>query len=283
MSRLRAQTGVAMTELLVAMSLAAVVLGATLSPLDSFWTTTRRNERQNSAQDRARIALDRMARELRNIAAATHAVERAEDDDLAFQTVDASTTPSGQNAQNVQRVRYCLDSSQRIWMQRQTWTTSQPPGLPSSSACPHASWGTEAVAFESVTNGNRDVWTYDSADPHAVGRIRVDLYVDQDTGEPPAETHLKTGVFLRNHNEPPSASFTASLTGNRHVLLNAYGSSDPEGGTLSYRWFDGTTQIGTGVTFDYESPTTGSHTFKLQVTDPSGLMTESAPQVVNVT
>jgi type II secretory pathway pseudopilin PulG len=283
MSRLRSERGVAMTELLVAMSLAAVVLGAVLSPLDSLWTTTRRNERQNSAQDRARIALDRMARELRNVAALTQAVERAEEDDLAFQTVDASSAPSGQNAQNIQRVRYCLDGSQRIWMQRQTWTTSQPPALPTSSACPHSSWGTETVAFESVTNGNRSVWSYDSADPHAVSRIRVELYVDADTGEAPAESHLRTGVFLRNQNEAPVASFTASLTGNRHVLLNAYGSSDPEGGTLSYRWFDGTTQIGTGVTLDYESPTTGSHTFKLQVTDPSGLTTESAPQVVNVT
>ncbi len=183
------------------------------------------------------------------------------------------------------RARYCLNNSNTsngvLWRQIQTWTTSTPPAVPSTSSCPDAAWPSQTMTTRYVTNNARAVWSYNSSTLTDITWVHTDLYIDVNPNARPSESRLASGVYLRNQNKAPTASFTAAATGNRHVQLNATGSSDPEGAVLTYTWFDGTTQIGTGQTCDCVALATGNRTLKLQVTDQSDLSGESS-QTVNV-
>jgi hypothetical protein len=65
-------------------------------------------------------------------------------------------------------------------------------------------------------------------------------------------------------------------------LLNASGSSDPDGDALIYKWYDGGTLIGEGALIDYVAPSAGDRALSVSVTDPAGLTTVSPTQTVNV-
>jgi type II secretory pathway pseudopilin PulG len=284
------QTGVTLIELLVVIGMLIVVLSATFAAFNSFGNAASINFAQNQAQSAARTAVDRMARELRNTSSPglpNAPVERAQSYDLVFQTVDPTGAGGGSNSRSVERVRYCLDSSSDLWKQVQTWTTATPPSLPAASGCPDSSYGTQARIVEYVVNKangqNRPAFTYDGSTAAQVTEVTVELYTDTSLTRPPGAQRLSTTIFLRNENRSPTATFTATLTGNKHVLLNASASADPDGDDLTYIWYDGSTQIGTGVLFDYAAGTTGNHTLSVQVTDPAGLSTTSATQTVNVT
>jgi type II secretory pathway pseudopilin PulG len=290
LSRVRSEAGVTLPELLIGTSMLVVVMLATFASLDGFSVATRANFSQNQAQSAARTAVDRMARELRgtgNPGLPTSPIERASQDDLVFQTVDPSGPGGGSNSTSVERVRYCLDSSLKLWKQVQTWTSATAPTLPTATACPHTSYGSQFMASDYVVNEasgqNRPVFSYDSGTAANVTAVTVDLYTDTNLNSAPGEQRLNTTVFLRNRSQPPVASFTATPTGSQHVLLNASASSDPDGDDLTYTWYDGSTQIGTGVIFDYASPTTGSHNLSVTVTDPAGLSNSAPVQAVNVT
>ncbi len=124
--------------------------------------------------------------------------------------------------------------------------------------------------------------------------MHIQLFVDVDPTQPPAETRISSGVFLRNQNQAPSAAFSITTAGTRRFLMNAANSSDPEGRTLAYYWFLGTSPsytnviasgtcnasdecINTGVLNDYSLPATasGSQVFTLLVKDPGGLTSTS--------
>jgi type II secretory pathway component PulJ len=290
LSRVRSESGVTLPELLVATSMLVIVLLATFAALDSFGVATRANFSQNQAQSVARTAIDRMARELRNTGnpgLQTSPIERATQNDLVFQTVDPSGPGGGSNSTSVERVRYCLDSSSKLWKQVQTWTTASAPSLSTASACPHTSYGNQFVVASYVVNEansqTRPVFTYDSSTAANVTTVTIDLYTDTDLSKAPGEQRLNTTVFLRNKSQPPVASFTATPIGSQHVLLNASTSSDPDGDDLTYTWYDGSTQVGSGVIFDYGAPTTGSHSLSVTVKDPAGLSNSSPVQTINVT
>lgn len=270
-------------EMLIAAFLLVVVLTATVRPLNAYERTASQNRAQNDAQARARITLDRLSRELRNITGSTQFIEQGGASDLVFQTIDPTTALSGTNSMNVQRVRYCLNTStQLLWRQTQTWTTSKPPAVPSTTSCPSSAWATQVVAADQVTNGgSRPVFTYNNTDLTEITLVHTDLYIDVVPTLRPPESHLETGVYLRNQNKGPTASFTATATKQRHVLLNGSASSDPEGGTLTFKWFDGSTQIGTGLTCDCIALATGNRTITLEVSDPSGLL-DTVSQTVKV-
>src|SRR5436305_13532578 len=65
----REESGFTLTELLAAMAIMILVLGATLSALEVFGNTSQRDRTLVEAQDKARLALSRMSRELLNATA----------------------------------------------------------------------------------------------------------------------------------------------------------------------------------------------------------------------
>ena len=290
---LRDEAGFTLPELLVSMAIMIFVLSATLGALDVFGSTTTRNQQVVAAQDTARLALDKLARELRNGSAYTDgssvpsAIVRAQPWDLVVQTVNPQSGGAGNlNTLNLMRVRYCLYTpTNTLYRQWQTWTTATPPAVVTDPACPSGSWGTNhqtVVATDVVNGGTRRVFTYNNGDasdinstPPAledISSVRVGLWIDPNPGKAPAETQLHTGVFLRNKNRRPVADCTAAPIGNSYVSLNGTRSTDPEGGLLSFAWADGTTSISSpGSLISYKAPTTGAHTFTLTVTDPGGL------------
>src|SRR5687767_13584228 len=96
MSMIRRQEGFTLVELLLVCTISLIVFGVTLSAWTGAYSSNRSVERQNDNAEAARVALDRAARQLRNLANPTvnavTTVDRATDYDFIFQTSDPSKT-----------------------------------------------------------------------------------------------------------------------------------------------------------------------------------------------
>ncbi len=302
-ARLRSERGFTLVELLVSMTLGLVVLSATLVTFNGFEQTNHRNRTQNEAQDKARNGIDRIARELRNHATPTgeipQAIVKAQHDDLVFLTVDNVRPAGSLNERNVKWVRYCLEpATSTVWHQELRWTDGPVRPAPASSACPNGSgWTTTQPLVEHVVNdrdanGNGDcLFTFGVAGcgaPTELAEVRaVDttLFVDADPNVKPQRTRLNTTVVLRNQNRPPTAAFIAKPLGDRHVLLLATSSDDPEGQSLHYEWRVNGVVIPDchGATCDYQAPTGATSVdVTLTVSDPADLTDTSDTQAVPV-
>ncbi len=295
MSGLGEERGVALTELLVAMVLMLVITGAALTALTGFERTTRASALRNDAQQRARLAVDRLARELRNQGRATSSsptgIEKATAYDLVAQGTAAARSSGSANQVNSRRVRYCLAADGRLWTMTQTWTASTPPAAPSTDACPgeEPAWEGKRIIAEHVVNRaggqERAVFAFDSADPSAIRKVQTALWVDVDPAEAPGETRLRSGVLLRNRNAPPTASFTVTRSGRdasgiRHLILNGSSSDDAEGDGLSYAWYDGASLLADrSAVVDVPVPD-GTHVIRLVVGDSDGLTATAETAVV---
>jgi hypothetical protein len=278
-----------LVQLIVAMSMFAAVLGATLVTFQSFDMLNRRTVSRAASQDSARTSTDRLVRELRNLASPTiaqpQAVDKATAYDLVFQTVNPIGPNTGANSANIKRVRWCLDQStpanEKLYMQDQTWTTQAAAGLPSTSTCPStdSSWSTTTLLASNITNTyngqSRPLFAFNTSTLTAVREIHVDLYSDLEPAKAPNETHLTSGVFLRNQNASPVSSFTYALNGNSAIVLNGSTAYDPEGAALKYSWLDNGVKKGTGVTFSYAVTPNSDHAIQLQVFDPADLPASS--------
>ena len=295
MTRLaRDEGGFTLIELLVAMSIMTVVLGATLTAFTDFTSADHRNDEQNDAQDRARVASDGLARELRNLASPTNelpqAVDKAEPYDLVFKAADPVMPAGSLNSWNTRRIRYCLDaanpSDEQLWMQTQTWTSATVPDVPATVSCPDPAWSTQTLVADKLTNReagrDRPVFYYlgGSALEDITG-VRTNLFVDVNPNASPAEVHLSSGVFLRNQNRVPKAAFDVTVKPGA-LVFNGSASEDPEGDNLRFEWYVGPVKVGDGVVFNY--PVTGPKVLDvtLKVYDPAGLEGVAGPEPVNV-
>ena len=287
----RDQAGFTLIELLISMSLITVVVMATISAFVSFNRNERVNRLQNEAQDEARLTMERLSSQLRNLASpndfSPKSVEKADPFDLVFLTVDAVKPVGSANARNIKRVRYCVgdvtDGKASLVRQEQVWQVVLPPPSFSTAGCPNASWGNSTVVAEDIVNTAQatavPVFTFTPgpAPVEDITAIRANLVVDWNPGAAPTATDLKSGVFLRNQNRAPVASCTAQYAGTgKQVALNGSASEDPEGFNMkTYQWYaDGKTvdpPDATGVVAVWTAQTSGTHEFRLHIEDQGGL------------
>jgi type II secretory pathway pseudopilin PulG len=312
MSRLRDQSGMTLVELMVTALISLLILSATLAVIDAMWGNQQRAEVLNDQQQSVRTSLDRMAKQLRNLASPTtltaagatlpRSVERNLPDDLIFQDVDGTKPVGSANSGNVRRVRYCLDASNKasetLWMLTQTWISATAPAMPADTACPGTGWPNRTVVAQNLVNAYpptaRPVFTYsgdsgvitatDSNSRADINRIGAHLFLDMDVNRRPVESELMTSVFLRNQNREPQAKFTLTVLNptTRTIQLNGSASQDPEGRPLDYVWnVDGADQATKGILVQL-TLAPGNHAIYLKAFDPAGLEGDSATQQVTL-
>jgi prepilin-type N-terminal cleavage/methylation domain-containing protein len=314
MSTTRREAGFTLIELLLVMVISIVVFGATLTAWLSVVHSNTAADRQRDNVETARQAMDRAARQLRNLANPTvnavKTIDRATDYDFIFQTSDPAKT----------WVRYCLDTSAGT-SRGVLWENESPASTVNITtnmrlACPGKDWATSRQVVTGVTNQtggiDRNIFTFhcavgaaatcpvDDTEYSKITTVGIDMWIDAVPGDRASEMHVSSGVFLRNQNEAPTASFRYGPLGSRRVLMNAGGSSDPEGRTLEYFWFDKdpttlpelkTTScsasfpsaVWQGVTFNKFFPTgvASPQTYYLVVRDPGCLIsTTSLPVTI---
>jgi prepilin-type N-terminal cleavage/methylation domain-containing protein len=243
--RAREESGFTLVELIIVSSLFLIVLSATLGASASFERLNHRNQEVNDQGQQARRGLDRVARQLRNLARRIDVptISRAERSDFIFQTSDPQKT----------WVRECLEarSDGSTWM----WSLTTPGSVTTamSGPCPGTGWTKKEVVAQNVTNTlpNRTfpLFTFacmrgaptgcpaTTSDLGKITTVTIDLLIDDDPIAEPAEARVRSAVFLRNQNEPPTSVFYSRPVASRIVLLNASASMDPEGRTLRFMWF----------------------------------------------
>ena len=319
MSRLKREDGFTYLEMLVAIAMSVIVFGAVLSVLDAYSHQWVAGTKRTDAQDFARLGVDRIVRQLRNIASPVTTpklLERATAYDVVFQTVGAV---NGANLSGAERVRYCVPpdpsgtaSAEVLWGEVQTWSTTTPAGNPWSSdptatlPCPDSPLPTgvsASIIAPSVVNrykgADHPVFSFGSLGsapaPSQLGQVftvQIDLLVNPTPTFTNAQSELQSAAFLRNQPRAPVANFTYTATGGGGVLLNGGTSYSPDGEDLSYSWSctspspcpdaAGLTSADTALV-DWH-PGAGTYTVTLTVTDQTGLSTTSAPpQTVTVT
>jgi Tfp pilus assembly protein PilW len=253
--RLADEDGSTLMELLIGMTLSLILLGATLTTFATFVTGINDNDARNDTAELARNALDTQARQLRNLAkrVSSPVIDTLTPNDLIFQTAEPQRT----------WVRYCLDTTTppastargRLWTGELVVASAATPASVTAamrSGCPGTGWTTRRVVADYVTNRSgglaRPLFTYScltgascSASPATYDQV-IDVaataMIDTTPGTGPPEIRLVSGVHLRNQNQAPVASFvTTPGSTSRTVVLNASGSTDYEGRTLSYHWF----------------------------------------------
>ena len=289
--RLRGERGFMLMDVAVSMSLLVVLFTGTLVAFNAWEKEHRANQVQNEAQDKTRVAIDTLARDLRN-----NWIEQADPFDLVAQQVNGALPATG-NVRRRERVRYCLNTQSpeggRLYRQVQTWTEPPTPAMAPTDQCPATGWNTTTVVVQHVTNregATRPIFHYDTTVAEDVKEIRAELFVDAEPDRAPGESKLLSGVFLRNRNRAPDATFTWAATAGRpgYVLLNGSFSHDDDGDHLTYVWRDAGSEIpaaklrGKGPLVEYGPVTSGQHLVSLLVRDPSGSESASVEQAVMV-
>jgi prepilin-type N-terminal cleavage/methylation domain-containing protein len=320
--KLRDERGFTLIEIVIAMALAMVVFSATLDVLINYtnlWTgATQRLDAQNSA----RLGVDRIVRQLQNIASPVTSpklLERATPYDIVFQTIgetDPNNSICGANTTCDERVRYCIPqdtnpgtaTDEEVVGETQSWTTASTPANPWSSdptvtiPCPDyplpAGVTKSVVVAPYVTNRyegrtDRPAFTFNGgtapSDLSQVYTVQLDLFVNPTPSVPAAESEVRSGAFLRNQPRSPVANFTYTDTRSGGVLLNGGISYSPDGEDLSYAWTCTSSPCPdlSSLTQDNEglidwNPGAGTYTVQLTVTDSTGL-TATSTQAVTVT
>lgn len=257
------QSGMAVIELLVAMTLMVVVSSVVLSAFEAFDRASDRNAALTQTQDAARSTMGTMARSLRNASA----IELS-DYDLRFQTdrPDFGVAPSAAGY----RVRYCLnDATRQLWLQ----VAASGAGSPGAT-CPDPGWGTQQQVIASGVTNRRDGLARPLFAPSPASQprsMRIELWVIADPMQSAQETRLESAVFVRSLSETaPSVEedeVEVDCTDPDRPLLQMTTTTDGLGLPLNYTVSENGSVIGNGHSVVL---TPGSHTLTITVTNALG-------------
>ena len=251
MSARRDERGFTLIELLLVMSLALVLLGATLTSFTNYYRSQKTNQTLNDTAQAARNSMDLAARQLRNL---------ANQDPSQQTTTIARALPSTWSSRPPTR---------RASGSATAWTRSATGGQP-SSASRGMLWESETATATAPTaammgscpgsarlglapdrrrlrdqpHGRRATapsspTAAPSARPRPARRAARTTRASRTsarscTSTPtraraPEELRVVSSIFLRNQNEAPVADFSATAAGTRTVILNALGVDRPRG------------------------------------------------------
>jgi prepilin-type N-terminal cleavage/methylation domain-containing protein len=287
MNILRREHGFTLIEGLVAMAISVVVFGATLTVLDVYMRQSNGVTERFDAQNQARVAVDRIVRQLRNVASpltSPKLLERATPYDLVFQTIGSS---KGANTAGTERVRYCIpqdttsgsSSNEELISQTETWSSAVTPTDPWSSdpsvtiPCPDTTFNQQpngVVVASSIVNRYKQTgptgttqqqpaFTFNNGldnnsvtvtDLPSISTIQVNLWVNPTPKLAGATTEIQSSAYLRNKQFSPVANFTYSDIGGGSVILNGGTSYSPDGEQLSYQWSCTSTNCPAGTSLD---------------------------------
>jgi prepilin-type N-terminal cleavage/methylation domain-containing protein len=295
-SRLRADDGFSLVELLVTTVIMGVVFSAALGVIDMFQRQAVATDTRGDAQDATRRAADEISQRLRGVvgSGSAAAVDRSATNDLVFRVVDPASPPvsGGANAARLMYVRFCVNATTKVLYEETFhWTTATAPNAPDNAAgspypCPGTGWQTvNSIATGIITTGGSIFTFLPSAS--AVAQVNIDLTIDKDTTKQPPAVRIRTGVSLRNLNQPPTVVLNCAAVGGSQVICDAFGTADPDGGALTYAWSYGSGSSCTSLTtlattqsqINQAGLSAGPYCFRLSATDPTG-MSASATQVV---
>jgi prepilin-type N-terminal cleavage/methylation domain-containing protein len=288
-TRLREEDGFTLVELLVTMLILTIIFGAVLGAFEAFQRFTVTSNARADTQDMVRNAVDVMTQRLRGAvdSGTASGVDRANANDLVVRVVDPALS-GGSNAARQAYLRYCVDpSTQKLYAQSLGWTTAAPATLPVSACGSTTGWATTDQLADHVTTAGGNIFSF-SPSASAVSKVGIDLTSDLDPARPPAATQLRTGVVLRNLNQPPTAQLSCVGAGSGSVTCDSTGSSDDSGQALGLAWSYAAgacpaasyTAIGaTTILINQTGLSPGQYCFKLVVTDSSGMTGTSTATV----
>jgi prepilin-type N-terminal cleavage/methylation domain-containing protein len=286
-ARVQGERGFTLVEVLVALTISSLILGAAVVAFTSYLTQSATAEKASNSQDAARNALDQMAIQLRsatsNAATGNQPIESFSAYNLVW-LAPFSTASTTNNPLGLRHVRYCIDASnannEKLWLQTAPFTTTSNRNWPATNSCPGNSWPTASLVGENLVNvvQNTPLFITPTDSQGNVTDVNVNALVDVDVNNSPPATSVRTSVTLRNLNHTPSAviSCAAGLTG--HALCDASGSTDSDNQTLKFAWkVDGATVGESSYRLDQASLASGSnHTFAVTVTDSGGLASSAS-------
>jgi type II secretory pathway pseudopilin PulG len=289
----RDERGVTLTELIAAIFIAMIVLGAAVTTFVTFIDVSTRSDNQHRAQDVARSSMERLSAQVRNAmttgSIGATPIESLSAYDFVFLAPLPNTTTTN-NPRGLSHIRYCLSNlgtkADILWYQTKAYNSATQPSPPSTSTCPASGWGTQNVVAEHLVNrtetGAPALFTRKNDSTGVTTHVIVRTVVDWNPNTKPGPTTLFTSINMRNVNRVPTASMTCSGLANGHIVCDAGASMDPDGQSLSYSWTrDGAALNGqVGSRLDH-SPNVSktTHTIVVTVTDPGGATATATRQV----
>jgi len=256
--------GFTLVEVLVAMTIAVIVLFAILQVLDSFSSNAARQTKITDANAQTRVAMDRIVRDLRQ----ARTVEVAAANDLVYTVIDAASA--------VRRERVCVDSANGLWRSRVTTATAPATPIAAGTPCPTAGSGAFRItSLLSANTAGNPLFTYDSATPANVRNIGLTFSLDAGNPGRTDTSTLRASAFVRARSETAlpvgDDDITTSCSSSGIPTLTLSGSVGPL--TVTYTDVDGNA-LGAAAAGSSTTLPSGATSVVATITATSGALTQ---------